>query len=201
MPFRLLVPRNLYEEMLAQAFAEKPLECCGLLAGSTKPAGNEDSALRIGRVSQRYPLINAAKSELEFLSDERGMLDACRDIDRRGLDILAVYHSHPTTDPIPSRKDLERNLLGEDVVNLIISLRLPEVVVRGWWLGTDSFREAVWEVEEAVAAGQLLPAFSADGVDLTLIRWMLSLTPAERLNVLQQHISAIMRLRHANPHL
>jgi len=36
---------------------------------------------------------------------------------------------------------------------------------------------------------------SEDGVDLTLIRWMLSLTPAERLDVLQQHVRSILRLR------
>jgi hypothetical protein len=46
-----------------------------------------------------------------------------------------------------------------------------------------------------------LPAYSEDGVDLTLIRWMLSLTPAQRLEVLQQHINAILEIRHANPHL
>jgi len=34
-----------------------------------------------------------------------------------------------------------------------------------------------------------------DGVDLTLIRWMLSLTPKERLQVLQQNIRSIERLR------
>lgn len=45
------------------------------------------------------------------------------------------------------------------------------------------------------------PTHSPDGVDLTLIRWMLSLTPAERLEVLQQHIRTIARLRDANPHL
>lgn len=37
--------------------------------------------------------------------------------------------------------------------------------------------------------------YSEDGVDLTLIRWMLSLTPTERLEVLQEHIWSIMRLR------
>ena len=39
------------------------------------------------------------------------------------------------------------------------------------------------------------PAFSADGVDLTLVRWMLSLTPAERLAVLQANVRSILRLR------
>ena len=41
------------------------------------------------------------------------------------------------------------------------------------------------------------PAYSEDGVDLTLVRWMLSLTPTERLNVLQQNILSIATLKHA----
>src|SRR5437867_1436267 len=48
---------------------------------------------------------------------------------------------------------------------------------------------------------QNLSTYSEDGVDLTLIRWMLSLTPAQRLEVLQQHTNAILEIRHANPHL
>lgn len=39
------------------------------------------------------------------------------------------------------------------------------------------------------------PAFSPDGVDLTLIRWMLSLTPAQRLQVLEQTVRSIEKLR------
>jgi hypothetical protein len=39
------------------------------------------------------------------------------------------------------------------------------------------------------------PTHSEDGVDLTLIRWMLSLTPAERLEVLQETVRSLMRLR------
>jgi hypothetical protein len=35
------------------------------------------------------------------------------------------------------------------------------------------------------------------GVDLTLIRWMLSLTPAERLKVAEDYISDIEVLRNA----
>lgn len=36
---------------------------------------------------------------------------------------------------------------------------------------------------------------SEDGVDLTLIRWMLSLTPAERLDVLRRNVSSILSIR------
>ncbi|HWG47378.1 MAG TPA: hypothetical protein VN688_31735 [Gemmataceae bacterium] len=45
------------------------------------------------------------------------------------------------------------------------------------------------------------PSYSEDGVDLTLIRWMLSLTPAERLEVLRQHNRMIAELRDANSNL
>lgn len=37
--------------------------------------------------------------------------------------------------------------------------------------------------------------FSADGVDLTVIRWMLGLTPAERLQAAQDLIDAASALR------
>ena len=44
------------------------------------------------------------------------------------------------------------------------------------------------------------PTHSEDGVDLTVIRWMLSLTPAERLQVLQQTIRSIIKMRGATNH-
>ena len=40
-------------------------------------------------------------------------------------------------------------------------------------------------------------AFSDDGVDLTLIHWLLSLTPAERLAVLQSNMRSLEALRGA----
>jgi hypothetical protein len=43
-----------------------------------------------------------------------------------------------------------------------------------------------------------LTDYSEDGVDLTLIRWMLSLTPAERLEFLEQQIDEILAIRQLN---
>ena len=43
-----------------------------------------------------------------------------------------------------------------------------------------------------------LSDYAADGVDLTLIRWMLSLTPAERLQFLQNHVNGILAIRALN---
>lgn len=126
--------------MLAHARDELPNECCGLLAGCI--LGPETA---VGDVYRRYALLNSAASPVEYLSDPRSMFEAVRDMRRHGDDILAVYHSHPTSDPVPSRTDRERNY-STDVVNLIISLQAADPVVRGWWLTAADFREADWEL-------------------------------------------------------
>lgn len=43
-----------------------------------------------------------------------------------------------------------------------------------------------------------LPERDGNGVDLTLIRWMLSLTPAERLDVLQDFVNDVLEIRELN---
>lgn len=53
--------------------------------------------------------------------------------------------------------------------------------------------------DEARESPGELTDYSKDGVDLTLIRWMLSLTPAQRLDVLQQHARAILEIRAHTP--
>jgi hypothetical protein len=46
--------------------------------------------------------------------------------------------------------------------------------------------------------GDQLPGCSEDGIDLTLIDWMLSLTPAERLEFLEQQINCILEIQVLN---
>jgi proteasome lid subunit RPN8/RPN11 len=137
--FRLVLPRQIYEALLEQARAELPNECCGLLAGRREGA--------VGRVARRYPLVNASASPVEYLSEGPSHLAAHRDLCKAGLEELAVYHSHPTTEPIPSRTDLERNL-WPGVVHLIVSMRTSSPEMRGWWLREDSYTEAEWEIVE-----------------------------------------------------
>lgn len=48
------------------------------------------------------------------------------------------------------------------------------------------------------AAGVPPPEYGEDGVDVTLIRWMLSLTPRERLEFLEDRINDVLRIRERN---
>jgi len=136
--YRLSIPRPLYEAMLAHARAELPAECCGLLAGTID--GD------IGKVSDHFPLVNALKSPTEYESESRSMFAAHKAMRAIGTEVLAVYHSHPTSDPVPSRRDRERNY-SDMVMNLIIGLKAAEPDVRGWWLSEDGAEEAFWELE------------------------------------------------------
>ena len=132
--------------MLWHALSERPLECCGLLAGVREETKTADGGVEsVGRVLRRYPLVNALASPREFLSDDRSMLDADRDMRARGLELLAVYHSHPTSPAVPSRTDLERHWM-EDVACVIISLAAAPAEVRAWRLTGTAYREADWEV-------------------------------------------------------
>src|SRR5207245_5503183 len=124
--------------------AELPNECCGLLAGRF------DSAGKIARVECCYPLVNKAHSPVRYLSEETSLFGAHRDMRQRSVEVLAVYHSHPTSPPVPSRTDLDQNwevrdFLG-DVVHLIVSLIGSPPLVRGWWLTETEYREADWKV-------------------------------------------------------
>lgn len=136
---RLVIPRPIFDAMLAHAAAELPAECCGLLAGRV-----EDG---VGVVTDRFPLVNELASPTEFVSDAASMFAAHKAMRAAGADVLAVYHSHPTSAPIPSRRDLERNY-SESVVNLIVGLAGESPEVRGWWLTATGYREADWRVAD-----------------------------------------------------
>ena len=132
--------------MIAQALTEQPNECCGLLAGVVEEC-SDGTAVRIGRVVERYPLVNEANSPVEFHNGGRDLFAAWRNMRDRCLDTLAVYHSHPAGEPRPSKKDLARHYWGPEVASLILSLVTTPPTVRLWWLSETDFQEAEWGIQ------------------------------------------------------
>lgn len=134
-PFRLVIPPAILDAMLAHARAELPNECVGFLAGAVA-----DGA---GTVTQCLPLVNELQSPTEFLTEPRSAFEAYRAMRTAGTDVLAVYHSHPTSAPVPSKKDVERNTYGPTVAWVIVGLAGDEAEVRAWWLTETGYREAI----------------------------------------------------------
>jgi hypothetical protein len=50
----------------------------------------------------------------------------------------------------------------------------------------------------AAAEREPAPEYSPSGVDLSLVRWMLTLTPAERLDLLDERIDELNAIRERN---
>jgi proteasome lid subunit RPN8/RPN11 len=137
-PFRLLVPPDVLSELVAQAKAELPNECCGMLAGVL--AGG------VGRVVRRIPLRNQLADPKRFFNNGQDLCRPQRECREAGLEFLAVYHSHPTSEPVPSRTDLEQHE-WHGLATVIVSLAGAEPEVRAWWLTNESYCEADWGVE------------------------------------------------------
>jgi proteasome lid subunit RPN8/RPN11 len=84
-----------WAEMETDARAREPEEACGLVAG-------------IGtRAELVIPVTNALHSPSRFRMDPMDELRALTLAEEKGLDILAVYHSHPAGPSQPSATDHE----------------------------------------------------------------------------------------------
>ena len=141
-PYRLQIPRPHFEAMLAHARHDLPHECCGFLAGTLHEG--------IAIVEAVTPLINALASPIAYEADVRSLLHAHKAMRASGLREVAVFHSHPTSAPVPSKTDLKNNGYGTDLLHLIIGLLNAEPVVRAWVLHAQHFEEATLEWIEPI---------------------------------------------------
>ena len=105
----LKIPKNIRDEMLAQARKEAPIEACGYLAGKN------------GQVKKLFALKNAAASSERFFFEPKEQFQAAKDTRAAGLELLAVYHSHPATPARPSEEDLKL-AFDPDIIYVIVSL-------------------------------------------------------------------------------
>lgn len=133
----LSIPRAVYEAMIAHALADVPSECCGFLVGQ-------------GQIERAVPLRNALASPVAYSVDAKELLRIHREFRAEGFDVFAVYHSHPTSAPMPSASDLAQNGYGETVPHVIIGLEGDSPEVRAWWLAETSYREAAWVLNTLV---------------------------------------------------
>ncbi len=96
--------------IIAQAGAEFPDECCGLLAG------------RNGRVERVLRGTNVDHSPYTYLMDPREQLEAFKAMEADGLDLMAIYHSHTHSPAYPSETDVAKAYYP-DALYLIVSLQ------------------------------------------------------------------------------
>jgi proteasome lid subunit RPN8/RPN11 len=108
--------------IVAHAIQDAPHEACGLIAG------------KAGNAGCLFPIKNAAAyPEKHFAMDSAALLKAYKAIEADNLDCIAVYHSHPTSEPIPSQEDIrEAQINTPNMIHLIISLKAPKARLQAW---------------------------------------------------------------------
>ena len=119
----MVIPPAIRDEMRAHASEEAPNECCGVVVLKD---GVADRYLRgSNRLASPYRYELEIDPAVWFLEDE-------------GYE-LAVFHSHPETEPRPSRTDQELAGLWAGRPFLIYGLRLDEL--RAWRIARDDVEE------------------------------------------------------------
>jgi proteasome lid subunit RPN8/RPN11 len=86
--------KGVIERIVAHAEREAPIEACGFLMGSG------------GLVTRDFPVTNAEAREDHYTFNPDEQLRAYSVASEEGLDIMAVYHSHPKGPPHPSAEDI-----------------------------------------------------------------------------------------------
>ncbi|MHC4149619.1 MAG: M67 family metallopeptidase [Planctomycetota bacterium] len=109
----LVIPKAIFDQMIEQAKTEAPIEACGILAGRDK------------RVEKLYEMTNADNSNDHFMMEPTEQFAVLKDIRSAGLEMQAIYHSHPATQARPSAEDI-RLALTPEVTYVILSLQPPK---------------------------------------------------------------------------
>ncbi|MFO7999726.1 MAG: M67 family metallopeptidase [Marinilabilia sp.] len=91
----LKIKKDVYDRILETARSGLPNETCGYLAG-------KDNLITLC-----YPLTNMDHSPDHYSFDPEEQFEAMKDARRKGLDIIANFHSHPETPARPSGEDIK----------------------------------------------------------------------------------------------
>jgi [CysO sulfur-carrier protein]-S-L-cysteine hydrolase len=128
------IPRQIYEEMLDHAREEAPNECCGLIGGSD------------GVARTAYRARNAEASPLRYNLDPQDQFRIMSEMEERGEELSAIYHSHTASPAYPSQTDI--NLAAyPDALYLIVSLADGERTLRGFRIEDGEVSEVDLAVE------------------------------------------------------
>jgi len=112
MPTHIEMTRSQYEAMILQLQTAYPLEACGLMAGLN------------GRATRLYPVSNIKQSPVAYEMDPAEQLAAIIDLEERGWELLAIYHSHPQGPQVPSATDIDQAYYPETAY-IIVSFSDP----------------------------------------------------------------------------
>jgi proteasome lid subunit RPN8/RPN11 len=113
------LPQAYYQDIVAQAREEYPNEACGLIASEG------------GMPVRLFRMRNADESPVTYRLDPKEQLEVFNEMDDRGWDLFAIYHSHTGSEAYPSPTDV-RLAFYPEASYLLLSLSDEDPVLRGF---------------------------------------------------------------------
>jgi [CysO sulfur-carrier protein]-S-L-cysteine hydrolase len=107
------------DEVIRHAQKEAPIEACGFLAEKE------------GVVCLALPLSNVDASPEHYSLDPQEQFNALREFRKKGLNLCAVYHSHPVSPARPSQEDI-RLAFDPNLSYVVISLAAPQPDIKSF---------------------------------------------------------------------
>ncbi len=121
-----------WQTMQRHVAEQAPLEACGLLVGK------KDSVERVLKVR------NAAQSPVRFRMDSQEQYEALMWIEDHDLDLVGIYHSHPSGPETVSATDIAE--AAYDAVHVIWSRTGETWSARGFWIEAGKVTEVTIQV-------------------------------------------------------
>ena len=131
----LILQRVHWQEMAEHVASLAPQEACGLLAGLSD------------RSQAVFLTPNRLGSPTTFEMEPVAQVQALLEIERRGWDLLAIYHSHPCGPNTPSPDDLRRHAYPQALA-LIWTPGEMGWTCRAYCLTPPGYQEIVFLLEE-----------------------------------------------------
>ncbi len=131
----MILPADLRAALVAHARDDAPNECCGMIAA------------RDGRFTAHFRARNEFQSPLRFQIDSRDQIQITNEIESRGDEIGAIFHSHPGSEARPSQTDVNLARWWPGLLWVICSLADDEPVIRAFSIDGADVEEVELIVE------------------------------------------------------
>jgi proteasome lid subunit RPN8/RPN11 len=91
----LKIGKEIWEKMMEHLRSGWPEEACGILGGTDSLA------------TEVYPIKNVDENpRVRYLIEPQGQFAAFKDMRKKGLEMVAIFHSHPESPAYPSVTDV-----------------------------------------------------------------------------------------------
>lgn len=124
----LLISNKILSEIFSHCKECYPYEACGILAGQK------------GVVKKIYKMKNIEKSSVSYMMDSKEQFIVMKEIREEGLEMTAIYHSHPTSTAYPSFKDIQLSFYP-DTFYLIVGFVNEDLEVKAFEIKENKVKE------------------------------------------------------------